>query len=216
MTIRAALLAAFSLLCSSSLLAAGPLERENTIQVAKVQEQDLNRAIKGEPRLIISEDYTYYDVNGSSASEVRRQMRANGTKWNDGQVYAALTTWDISYNYGIASENGSYRVDDIRTTIDIHYTLPRWKPGTTPPENLAWQSYSEKLLEHEVGHGDLAVEGAAAVNKALAGLGSFASKDELRREAERAVQAALKQLKQVQVAYDDHTRHGETQGAVLN
>ena len=218
MSIRSAFLIVASMLCTSSFAMAGTVNPERPVQVAKLYDQEPLITLTKEPVLNINESYRYYDVKGTSTDEVRKQMRKNGTKWNDGHVYAALTTWNIKYNYGITKRNGAYVVSSVETNIDIKFDLPRWKPGSTPPAHMAsqWDNYSERLIEHENGHRDLAVNAAAEVNKVLSTLGSFSSKQELQQEADRRVKAALDQHKKTQVAYDDHTSHGITQGAVLN
>ncbi|UFS71738.1 DUF922 domain-containing Zn-dependent protease [Geomonas sp. RF6] len=166
--------------------------------------------------LMVKENYQYYDINGSDPDNLLHQMREKGTKWNDGKVYAALTTWDISYHYDVAEDNGKYSLKSIATDVDIVFHLPkRATPSGTDPIAEMWNKYYENLKIHEFGHKDLAVKAAADINTSLASLGSFDSSKELEERAKSLVHEKLKRLRDVQVDYDDETQHGETQGAIL-
>ncbi|BCS53566.1 DUF922 domain-containing protein [Geobacter sp. SVR] len=214
-----ALVALLMLFCAAP-LPARAADTPAAMTVAKyVDDQDLYRSTHPavEKKLRVKENYKYYDIQGESAADLRRQMRQNGTKWNDGKVYAALTTWDISYDYDIASENGRYSLASVTTDIDIVFHLPRRLDSVAVSKELSgqWSDYMEHLNVHEMGHRDLAVKSAAHINELLASLGSFGSKGELRSEAERVVKAELKKMKELQVSYDADTHHGEKQGAIL-
>lgn len=168
--------------------------------------------------LKINEHFKYYDIEGSSSAELRSQMRQNGTKWKDGKMYAALTTWDIHYKYDVVSKNGRYAIKTVNTDIDIEYIFPR-KVGVISTDSDAltvqWNRYMDSLIKHESGHKDLAVKTAGEINETLESLGSFDSRSKLDSEVGRQVQAKFKKLKEIQIEYDDHTKHGEKQGAVL-
>ena len=73
----------------------------------------------------------------------------------------------------------------------------------------------EHLKRHEFGHKDIAVKAAAQINEILASLGSFSNQSKLKKEAIRRTEEKFRDMKQVQIQYDQDTRHGETQGAVL-
>lgn len=177
-----------------------------------IKKHDISRELK------INEHFIYYDIEGSNSDELRLQMRQNGTKWKDGKIYAALTTWDIRYKYDVVSENGRYTIKTVNTDISIEYIFPR-KVGATSTTSDAltvqWKKYMDSLMEHEIGHKDLAVKTAGEINETLESLGGFDSRSELDSEAGRQVQAKLKKLKEIQIEYDNHTKHGEKQGAVL-
>lgn len=167
--------------------------------------------------LKVREKYQYYEVDGGSAAELRRQMKRSGTKWNDGRTYAAVTSWDIRYRYDISFDEGKCSVKWVKTDVDIVYQLPRRIALKADPElSLLWEDYMLRLKEHEYGHKDLAVKAAAEINQALSSLENFGSQEELEQEARRRADEKLRQLKEVQVKYDDDTRHGETQGAILD
>lgn len=214
------IVAVIAAMLSASSLLAGQADIPGNVKVAKINPEDVSYKSKQEDivrKLLVNEKYNFYDIKGQSAAEIRREMKQNGTKWNDGKVYAALTSWDIRYNYDVTYENGKYRIKSASTTIDVVISMPRWKPDQQAPRELIeeWERYYRVLDEHEIGHRDLAVRAAGEINEILAGLGNFNSKAELDREAKRQAQARLKRMKEVQVEYDDHTNHGIKQGAAL-
>lgn len=211
---------AIAALLNASSLLAGQTDIPGRFTIAKVNPDDV--AYQPKPldvtrKLLVNEKYRFYDVKGQSAAEIRKEMSRNGTKWNDGRTYAALTSWDIRYRYDVISENGMYRISSASTDIDVVINMPRWKPEQQPLKELAeeWERYYRILDEHETGHRDLAVKAAGEINTILAGLGSFHSRAELDREAKKQAQEKLKQMNRIQVEYDEHTNHGIKQGAAL-
>lgn len=166
--------------------------------------------------LKVREKYRYYDIDGTDVVQLRKQMKRNGTKWDDGKVYAAVTSWDIRYSYDVSHQDGKCSVKSVKTDVDIVYQLPRRVSVVPDPELTAlWDDYIVRLKEHEFGHKELAVKTAAEINQVLASLEGFSSRRELDREVDRLTDERFRRLKKHQVEYDDETRHGETQGAVL-
>jgi predicted secreted Zn-dependent protease len=200
---------AIILSCYSSTLMAG--EPDN-IRARKL----MQKRPEVSSELKVKEKYQYYDVEGISVAELRSQMKQNGTKWNDGKVYAALTSWDIRYSWDVFYEDGKCFVKSVKTDVEITYALPRRIPMNQDPTFTAmWNDYVVRLKEHEFGHKDIAVKTASEINQEIASLEGFESEWDLEREAKRRAGDKLRQLKTLQVVYDDETRHGETQGAIL-
>ena len=200
---------ALILACCSSTLMAGETD---ALRVRKL----MQKRPQVSSELKVKEKYQYYDVDGINVDELRRQMRTNGTKWDDGKVYAALTSWDIRYSWEVFYEDGKCFVKSVKTDVEITYSLPRRIPMNQDPTFTAmWDDYVMRLKEHEFGHKDIAVKTAGEINQVIASLEGFSSEWELEREAKRRASEKLRQLKTLQVAYDDETRHGETQGAIL-
>lgn len=167
--------------------------------------------------LKVKEKYEFYDIDGASFEELRQQMKKNGTKWGDGKIYAALTTWDIKYHYEYLFKDGICSIRSVNTDVAIVYHLPRVKLSAREPTSLTegWTKYVQRLKQHEFGHKDLALKTAAEINETLTALDGFKSSADLDLAAKMAVQAKLKHLDEIQVQYDDDTHHGVSQGAVL-
>ncbi|MBU5614210.1 DUF922 domain-containing protein [Geomonas azotofigens] len=166
--------------------------------------------------LKVREGYRFYDISGKTVDDLVQEIRHNGTKWNDGKVYSAMTNWDIHYKYEVACQNGRYSVKSAATRVDILYNMPRLNLATCAPDLVgAWSNYVTRLQSHEFGHKDLAVKAASEVNEMFGTLPSFGSEEELAAEIIKRTEEKFKKLKEIQVEYDHDTRHGETQGAVL-
>jgi len=166
--------------------------------------------------LKVRERYEFYDVEGKTLDELRKQMKKNGTKWTDGNVYSALTTWDIKYRYDIFNDNGRYSIKSVNTKVNIIYRLPRMTVAGTDPElTTLWNNYLARLQDHECGHKDIAVKAASEINEIFVSLAGFTSEDELEEQISLRTEEKFRQLKVLQIEYDDETRHGETQGAIL-
>lgn len=163
------------------------------------------------------ESFEFYDIDGATPKDLRVQMKKRGTKWNDGKIYAALTTWDVRYDYDITSSNGKYYVSSIKTDVDIVFHLPRLVPTAKTPEQLtaSWKIYIENLTKHELGHRDIAVGIGREIYQALASMEGSTNRGQLETEVKREIKAKLHQLQEDQVNYDATTDHGEKQGAVL-
>jgi len=211
----------FICLIAGALFCASPVLAEKvgteTIKLAKYDEKNLFQLKRPEVALDLKEKHEYYDIRGTSLTELRKQMKENGTRWNDNHTYAALTTWNIRYNYDINESGGRYSVASVKTKVDIVYRYPRLASAAGMSEQLAgqWSSYMENVTIHEIGHKDIAVKAAADINGALSSLGNFSSRRELNNVVDRVVEARLKTLKEDQIRYDAETHHGETQGAIL-
>ena len=206
------------ILCASSLLAGdmASLEASPRTVLDKVSELSPQTRPEVQCELKVKEKYKYYDIDGADVGELRKKMNQAGTKWNDGKTYAAVTSWDIRYDYDVSYKDGRCSVKSVKTNVDIVYHLPRRVSSKLLPElTMLWDGYLTRLKEHEFGHKDIAVKTAAEINQILSSLGDFSSQSELDEEANRRAEEKFRRLKEAQVEYDVETRHGETQGAVL-
>jgi len=210
--------ACIAVLCAAPVLGAEGVGARS-ILLSKYVEQNKPPQAKDElpSQVQVKEKFDYYEIDGSTTDELRAQMKRNGTTWNDGKVYAALTTWDIHYHYDIAPTNGGYALSAITTSVDVTIHLPKLVPSARTPVQLisSWNSYLQHLKTHEFGHRDIAIGIGKEIYQALAALGSSSSKSELDREAQNLVKAKFQRLKEDQIGYDQETRHGKEQGAVL-
>ena len=158
----------------------------------------------------------YYDIDGSSAGALRDQINRLGPKDESGKSRDALTVWSIEWGYGTASRPDGCVLRDVKVTLTVAVTLPRWKPPATASAELqkSWQAYLKAVRLHEAGHRTIAERNAREVMAALTplrGMNCDLLSDEASRTAERIVADGRARNR----AYDVQTRHGQTQGVEL-
>ena len=168
------------------------------------------------PRPAIAATEQYYDIDGSSAGALRDQINRLGPKDESGKPRDALTVWSIEWGYATTSRPDGCVLRDVKVSLNVTVTLPRWKPpATASPEVVkAWQSYVKAVRVHEAGHRAIAERNARDVFAALTplrGMNCDLLSDEASRTAERIVADGRARNR----AYDVETKHGQTQGVVL-
>jgi len=85
----------------------------------------------------------YYDIDGSSAGALRDQINRLGPKDESGKSRDALTVWSIEWSYAATSRPDGCVLRDVKVTLNVAVTLPRWKPPAmaTPEVVKSWQAY---------------------------------------------------------------------------
>src|SRR6266403_3041133 len=167
-------------------------------------------------RASISAREQYYDIDGSSAGALRNQIRRLGPKDESGKSQDALTVWNLEWSYGTLQRGDSCMLRDVKVTLDVSVTLPRWKPPATAlPELLkTWRAYLKAVRLHEAGHRSIAERNAREVMAALTPLRGT-NCDKLSGEATRLAEQIVADGRARNRAYDVQTKHGQTQGVEL-
>lgn len=199
---------------SSDPEATPPGDYSDTIQNAESAPSDADpasdarapsaRALESMPNVTV----VYYDIAGSSVSELRSQMRDRGPAAPSGERFDGWTNWQFNWTWpGYGTSVCS--LAEAEVTYGIEVTLPRWTPpsGTSDALKATWAKYSEALALHEKGHVDLVLKHSGSVAAAIKS-GSCDT-------AEADARAALERIQRLNDSYDDSTDHGATQGARL-
>src|SRR5207247_1440740 len=110
----------------------------------------------------------YYDIAGSSVQELRDEIRRLGPQGGDD----ALTVWDLQWTYGDAPAAHGCVLRNVKVTLTVTTTLPRWEPRAGTPAHLveSWRTYLAHVRVHEAGHKAIAEQYA---KKLVAALGSL-------------------------------------------
>jgi predicted secreted Zn-dependent protease len=160
--------------------------------------------------------YAYYDVGGSSISDLASQIsqlgpRENGTRW------AAATTWSLDWRYAHLATDNTCRALNPTVTVNVTFALPRWAAAASasPIATSAWYAFSDAVLHHEQGHRDLAIEAGNELLAALWRQPAAASCAEYDLGVRALVQGIVEDYQSRQTEYDLWTGHGVAQGAVL-
>jgi len=144
------------------------------------------------PRAAIAAREQYYDIDGSSAARAPQSDQAARPRDESGKSQDALTVWSIEWSFATAQQGDGCVLRDVKVTLDVAVTLPRWKPPATATAQLlkTWQAYLKAVRLHEAGHRVIAERNARELMAALTPLrGASCEKlsDEATRTAERIV-----------------------------
>ncbi len=164
----------------------------------------------------VTESIDYYDVAGATAREVRASMNRDGpTSGNDGKRYDAVCRWNVAWRFQYRRGNGVCGIDSATTDVKITIVFPRLKTDETTSASLvkAFASYAEKLMVHERGHAQNAIDAARKIEAGIRALPPQPNCDAMRNAANTLGYALIKEANQADVDYDRQTQHGATQGA---
>lgn len=171
------------------------------------------------PPILITGREQYYDIDGTSAGALREGIRRLGPKDASGTSLDALTVWDLQWTYKAvpgAPGDSSCALRDLKVTLGVTVTLPRWTPPTTAPASLreSWRTYLAHVKVHEAGHRAIAERNARDLFSALSGLRAPTC-PALDAQASRTGEEIVADGRARNRAYDVQTKHGQTQGVVL-
>ena len=166
---------------------------------------------------VVKEKYEYYEVCGCSEKDVQCELKQKCISWTDGQKYDSLTSWKVKWDYDYNRTPQTCTTDSFTVTVDVVFRLPKWVKTDNAPQPLVekWDAYVAKLIVHENGHRDRAVDAAAEITRAVRELPAARTCTKLDEEVQALSQERLKKLTKDQEQYDAVTKHGRTQGAVF-
>jgi predicted secreted Zn-dependent protease len=166
-------------------------------------------------RVVVRTHLRPYDIAGSSALELRAAMDRLGPKDPvNGTPYAGFTRWTIEWSYDY-TRTATCTLRRVRVVATIQITLPRWRGASSADPALAaeWARFVAALQRHEDGHAKIAKTGARRIARVIGSLPPFRSCARLERAADSTGARILENTRRAELAYDEWTRHGETQGA---
>ena len=172
----------------------------------------------GRAEIAINMTERTYDVFGASVEELRAQMKARGpfSEKSEGHV-PAQTRSTVGFTFTVRQAGGRCHLRRIKVTADVNYLFPNWADPAGADRALAekWFAYREALQIHEEKHGEMVVAAARDVERALQAVGPMGNCRTLRTRARKAGEAILRTMAAAQIAYDEETGGGKTQGAVF-
>ena len=158
----------------------------------------------------------FYSVQGMTIPELRRSIREN-RPWKERFNHDAMTDWRVNWQFTVTPTPSGCRVSTFGTQSTIVITMPRWNAPTNAPEatRQIWQKYLSALFQHEAGHGAMALAAASELAKKVQAIGEGSDCDGLKARLDTECRAVIDAYRAKDKIYDETTRHGATQGAVL-
>ena len=187
------------------------MRNERLTVIAAIMAVASSTAQASDPALV------YYDVVGSTAAEVRRDMDRKGPIDESGQRVDAYTQWRVAWTYAAVPDAQGCVIRSVVPALTATITLPRWSPAPSVPANVlrAWRRYVKALRVHEDGH---YAHGVAASREVTALAKSFRMQSDCHTTAQsfkRQATAIIDKWKAADATYDRETRHGQNQGATF-
>jgi predicted secreted Zn-dependent protease len=158
-----------------------------------------------------------YEINGSTAAELREQMQRLGPKDKAGIQRYAYTGWYVRWTFNCERSAGAFRLASYTAAVTIDFTLPKWNSPADADNDLRtkWDAFSRALQTHEDGHRDIGVQAGKAVLAAFRSLPDSPTCESLYSSANAAGQRIVQEFRQKETVYDRETGNGVTQGVRL-
>ena len=163
----------------------------------------------------VNETFNYYDVSGSTVQELRADLNRSGPLDKDGKRFDAVTRWHIRWHYNYQTGGNECAIAKVSTTVEVIITFPRLNDTASIPAPVrkAFVDYTEKLLIHEKGHAQNAIDTARRIEDGIGALAPQGGCSDLGRTANKLGFSRIDDAKQWDIDYDLRTRHGASQGA---
>jgi predicted secreted Zn-dependent protease len=160
--------------------------------------------------------YERYVVHGATTEALTAQMEALGPQRGSDEIVPALTRSERGASLTYQSSGRECRISGVTVTLNVTIILPVWDipRGASPALRAEWDRFLGALERHELGHRAIALGGAERLADALDHLHGR-SCDALHTAAEYASRDEAAATRAQQIAYDDSTHHGLTQGTAL-
>jgi predicted secreted Zn-dependent protease len=165
---------------------------------------------------IVSEVFKYYDVDGETAQDLRADLNRRGPiDGNEHRRFDAVTHWYVRWQYTYRASVGGCEIVSVSTKVDVTYAFPRLTGANSAPSALrkAFGDYLERLLVHEKGHAQTAIDIARRIEDGIRALPPAPTCSALEAIANNLGHSLIKEANRIDVEYDARTDHGRTQGA---
>lgn len=167
-------------------------------------------AVDDVPRTIRTDRYL---VQGETLAELSASMKAHRP-----HAHNAFTEWYIDWNYSFDISADKWKLRDFDLRVQVRYTMPQWSPpdGVDPEVVAEWERFLKAVVFHEQGHAEIGLRCASEIREVI-GFTTWQGKDraEVKAKIDAKCQSILKRFRASEVAYDEDTDHGRTQGARL-
>lgn len=161
----------------------------------------------------ISVERAEYVVSGTTVDQLRNSLDQSGPiDAASNKRFHASTKWQVKWAYDFRERAKLCNVDRVTVSIEIKFTMPRWKEYETGQNYLRekWNKYYAALQVHENGHKDFGMSAAQEIEKAILNLNNLPCKD-VATTVDKTANEILNHYKTKETEYDRTTRHGQMQ-----
>ena len=151
----------------------------------------------------------YYEIYGETAEQVATIMDIVSPVWIVGKQHRASTHSPIRWRFSFKKSEGSCAIDKVQAKVWIKYTYPKWKNyrAALPELQEKWDTFMKSLVRHEEGHGDISIEAAREIQRAILELEPRSTCEELEYEANETGQEIIWEFDKKQKEFDEDERN---------
>ena len=155
-----------------------------------------------------------YKVIAEDKSSLLSALNKASPILEGGEIFHGYTDTYVNWNYRWDKRENYCKLHSVSTKVKITYTLPDLvnRTNSTDLQNV-WNQYYPALVEHEKGHGQIAIDAAIEIEKVLINLPAYPDCDALSTKANATANEILERYRSKHKTYDRETGHGKTQGA---
>lgn len=156
-----------------------------------------------------------YPVHARPGQTLREALNAATPITSGGQRFHGYTHWNVRWNFWWQQDTtGRCRITRVSTRLQSRIQMPELATGTVA-QTAAFARYHTALYQHELGHVEFGRKAAQAIDRGIAALPPAPDCPTLEQQANALGQRLLAEQVQQERDYDQRTRHGATQGALL-
>lgn len=157
-----------------------------------------------------------YAVQPRPGETLQQALTASTPIVVEGKRFRGYTRWHVRWNYRWWREaSGRCRITEVTTRLFTEVQLPELR-GASAQHQAAFDRYVQALSRHEQGHVQLGRDAAQAIDRAITALPEASDCATLQRAADALGHRLLREHAEREKDYDRTTRHGATQGAILD
>lgn len=156
-----------------------------------------------------------YEVSGDTADAVRADMSRKRPTSRSGERFDASAEWKVTWRAEYTTLGAGCRVRKSSVTVNVTVTAPSLAASAPGDVRLRFDRYYANLMVHENDHVENGVEVGREIASGLVLLPPEATCDALDEVIQIFANAAVAKGNARDLAIDQTTRYGATQGAVF-
>jgi len=152
----------------------------------------------------------HYFISGSTYKEFIDSIVSN-RPWKTNLNFLAYTKWRVEWDARVEYMDGVYKPGRIKVSVKSDITMPAYKPPTNGVSSeflRQWAVFYKNLLNHEIGHVNIAKKAGEDVYSTIAKLPPMESRRELLQLIDETAKKVVDKYRDKEIEYDRKTQHG--------
>lgn len=156
----------------------------------------------------------YYMIDGTTQNEIINNLTEQSPIKQNGTTFQGHTHSDVKYDLLWSQRGGQCTITKITVRLTITYKYPKLSKRPDTKTLKWWKKHLKKLEQHELIHGQIALDGAKKLDKEFKRVKKHECST-IKARMKALGTANLQEMKNNQIAYDSLTEHGAKQHLYL-